>query len=283
MNYLIEPMWVAGAPGNGNTIWQCPNNCKQWQMDYSGTDPRIQFPRGERTHVKAGRADASTFHQGVPFQPERVKVFNGRNHEGVREPLLRMMGGDLQEQCQCMVVKKFDAPVKWEIGAKVILSTWFKPTMLGYQTIDDARQHLFSNIEFRGERTYETKHLANQVFGLFLRGNKIFAMYWSDTTYPATADSMVRFDFDTGIVPNEWHRLVMKVVASENPNEWIPKVSLRTKNETILRWVGYLPIKGNNSVHTVAFGDERPNDNDGGTFLWEKMLIYSDHNPETNV
>lgn len=279
MIYLTEPLWVVGKPGNGNRdIWQCPDGCEK-NVDYSGADPKVQFPRGDRTHVKAGRPIASrgwqSFHQGDIFEPERVAVVNGKNHIGVNENLLRLTGGTLTEQHQAMVVRRFDQYVDWKPSSVVRLTTWFKPSTEGYPDYKTAKSRLFSNIEFRGERTEDAIWGANNAIGVFLKGDNIFIMYWSETTEPANMSTILRYDFNIGVIPDMWHKLSMSLVGQEEPNTWLPKVTIRRDGKDLIRWVGKYNVKKMKKIHTFALGDERPNDNYGGRFYWEKIKVVN--------
>jgi hypothetical protein len=276
MNYLVETEWGVGEPGNGDrATWQCPPTCRQNGVDYSGQDPRVQFPRGLLTHVKAGRPDETTFHQGAIFEPERVAVVSRETHAGITKNVLRLAGGDLHAKSQAMVVKKFIAPVAWKQGQRIFLKTWFMPTSENFPNVDIAREHLFANIELRGERSVQAKFGANQAFGVYFRGDNIFIMYWSETTEPATTRTMIRTDFGKGVTLNKWHKLSMQLIGTEIPDEWSAQFTVRLDGQDIVRWVSEWNIKKMSQITIVALGDERPNNFDGGTFYWEPLRIWT--------
>ena len=266
--FLTENEWVVGDIGDGSReYWQCPQTCRQVGI-YDGSDPKIQFPKGLHTHIKAGRADVTTFHQGMPFQPYRVRVVKKVSHNGSIKNVLRMEGGNLSEQAQCMLVRKFLESTSWADKKEVKCNVWFMPTEEGFSSRLEASSHLFANFELRGERSVTATDGGNQVIGFFVRGDKMFIRYWGQKD-GVTNKGMERIDIPYKVLFGRWYKLSIILTPLDKEGQWDFTITLNSDGKRLFTVENQSPICFIDSVHSYAIGDERPNDNDGGVFYWE--------------
>lgn len=273
-DFLFPPVWTVGEPGNGNrTLWQCPVGCRVPGVDYSGQNSTVQFPGGLQWHIKAGHADATTFHQSAEcFEPWRVRIVESDLHDGTRGLVLRTVGGTPNDTAprNAMVVRKFDA-VNWERGIELHWLLHVMPTSDGFAGAADALEHQFANMELRGTRVVTGK--PPQIFGLYFWGTKGLGIIYRQR---AADEETLRLYFPRVIAqPDAWHRVSIILRATEKEHAWEARVAVRAP-DLIFDWrtPHAQRLRGVMSIDMLALGDERPNNDDGGTFLWEPLRMW---------
>lgn len=270
--------FIIGAPRPG------PGEPMPDNIDFSGANPAIQFPRN--FHVIAGKGldwtpDGKYFvgrswqdYAPGMFQPDRCRVLSMQMSDAPQnkpQNVIRTIGGVPGRPYGANLWHVFDAPLKWTDG-KTLRAVWeFMPS-------DEIPASLFANCEIRGTLDFAPHQEAYELCTVNLYPTWFNVRWWHDGRDGQGIDGRELVKFPFVMRYGEWHRLVVVLTPTAQPNTWQFRVKLLNRFQRVV-WdcpADRLPQHGV-AADRLFFGDEHdaPRDETGGVWYWRKVGAWA--------
>lgn len=199
------------------------------------------------------------------FQPERIKVVQRVCSDGIVRNVVYTSSGGVKAG-RATLTHDYDTSVKWGKGVETKNIISFLPS-------SESVVPIRLNPEIRGKLTFHPKAEGGLVVSVIRNEEYLKLFWWYDGRDGDLISKRQQVEIKRHLRKDIWHRLVIRLKATEIENEWQARVNVFEQGVRVLKkeLPSFFLINGVESAFNLHAGDEIEGDTAGGVVYYDRL------------